>query len=373
MRWARTPGGTPAGPRSATPSRGSASTGRGGGRGRAPGCRARGRRARPIARRDRRRDRPGGTPAGAGSPAASAPSATTSSSAWAPATGPACSIARSSSTSDSWEGDASAAGAVSEQGASSAALVTSARRARAPRDRRVRGPRRRAGSGDSGDGAVPLRDLAPVDDVPPRVDVVGALVLVLQVVRVLPDVDADQRRLAGRERRVLVRRADDRQPAAVVDQPGPAGAELVDAGLLDLRLEVVERAEGGVDRLAQGAVGLTAAVGAHRLPEQRVVVVAAAVVADGAALLVGHLAQVGEHLLDRRAVERGPGERRVRLVHVRLVVLVVMEAHRVRVDVRLERLVGVGERRNFVGHGGGSPWGSGPWVLSPACCGPGIG
>ena len=41
-----------------------------------------------------------------------------------------------------------------------------------------------------------LRDLRPVHDVPPRVDVVRAAVLVLQVVGVLPDVDAEQRRLA---------------------------------------------------------------------------------------------------------------------------------------------------------------------------------
>src|SRR5262245_39089231 len=35
-------------------------------------------------------------------------------------------------------------------------------------------------------------DLAPVDDVPERVQVVGALVLVLEVVGVLPDVDAEE-------------------------------------------------------------------------------------------------------------------------------------------------------------------------------------
>ena len=54
----------------------------------------------------------------------------------------------------------------------------------------------------------------PVDDVPPRVDVVRALVLVLEVVRVLPDVDAEQRRRARRDRVVLVGGADDREPAS---------------------------------------------------------------------------------------------------------------------------------------------------------------
>jgi len=45
-------------------------------------------------------------------------------------------------------------------------------------------------------GREPLGDLVPVDYVPPRVDVVGTAVLVLQVVGVLPHVDAQQRRAA---------------------------------------------------------------------------------------------------------------------------------------------------------------------------------
>src|SRR5918992_1708282 len=81
------------------------------------------------------------------------------------------------------------------------------------------------------DGRVPLSDLRPVDGVPPRVDVVGAPVLVFEVVRVLPDVDAEEGRLAVRDGVVLVGRGDHGEPRAVVDQPGPAGAELVDAGV----------------------------------------------------------------------------------------------------------------------------------------------
>src|SRR3954468_11626530 len=42
---------------------------------------------------------------------------------------------------------------------------------------------------------VALGDLVPVDDVPPRLEVVGTLVLVLEVVGVLPDVVAQQRHL----------------------------------------------------------------------------------------------------------------------------------------------------------------------------------
>src|SRR5438094_10300009 len=49
-----------------------------------------------------------------------------------------------------------------------------------------------------------LVDRCPVDGVPPGRDVVGALVLVLQVVRVLPHVHAEDRHTAGADRVVLV-------------------------------------------------------------------------------------------------------------------------------------------------------------------------
>src|SRR4051794_8446737 len=91
--------------------------------------------------------------------------------------------------------------------------------------------------GALGDSLVALGDLGPVHGVEPGVDVVGPLVLILQVVRVLPHVDADQRRLALGDRVVLVGAADDGEAGAVVHEPGPARAELVDPGLLHLRLE----------------------------------------------------------------------------------------------------------------------------------------
>src|SRR5271165_20353 len=131
---------------------------------------------------------------------------------------------------------------------------------------------------ESADRREALCDGVPVDDVPPRVDVVGATVLVLQVVGVLPHVDAQQRGLAGREGRVLVGRSEYRETRSVVDQPGPARAELVDARRLQRGLEVGERAECGLDSARQGAARGAAAAGAHALPEERVVVVAAGVV-----------------------------------------------------------------------------------------------
>src|ERR1700691_912996 len=74
-------------------------------------------------------------------------------------------------------------------------------------------------------GGVARGDGRPVHDVPPRVEVVGAAVLVLEVVGVLPDVDAEQRDLAGGDRVVLVGAADHGEAVGVEHEPGPAGAE----------------------------------------------------------------------------------------------------------------------------------------------------
>src|SRR5450759_2327262 len=80
----------------------------------------------------------------------------------------------------------------------------------------------------------------PVHDVPPRRDVIGPAVLILQVVRMLPDVDAEDDLLAFHQRTVLVRGALDDELAALIDHPGPAAAEASGAGLADSLLERVE-------------------------------------------------------------------------------------------------------------------------------------
>src|SRR5688500_11969266 len=79
----------------------------------------------------------------------------------------------------------------------------------------------------------PFRHLAPVHDVPPRRHVVRTPVLVLEAVRVLPDIQPEQdavRVLPVHDRVVLVRRARDAQPAPLVHQPHPAGAEAARGG-----------------------------------------------------------------------------------------------------------------------------------------------
>src|SRR5205807_9032280 len=86
----------------------------------------------------------------------------------------------------------------------------------------------------------PLLDLVPVDRVPPRVDVIRAAVLVLEIVGVLPHVEADDRELAFHQRAVLVGGRDDVDLARLVlYQPRPARAEASDGGGGKFLLELI--------------------------------------------------------------------------------------------------------------------------------------
>src|ERR1043166_5840232 len=82
----------------------------------------------------------------------------------------------------------------------------------APANRSTRAPlegrparRPKAGSREPRARSEGFVHLTPVHDVPPRPDVIGTTILVLQVVRVLPHVEAEKRRLAVHQRIVLIR------------------------------------------------------------------------------------------------------------------------------------------------------------------------
>src|SRR4051794_21054526 len=93
--------------------------------------------------------------------------------------------------------------------------------------------------------AVVLRDFVPIDHVPPRLDVIGPPVLVIEIVGMLPDIDSEKRGVAFHQRAVLVRgRSHLELSALVLDQPGPAAPETFGARVSELFLERVEAAEG---------------------------------------------------------------------------------------------------------------------------------
>ena len=79
--------------------------------------------------------------------------------------------------------------------------------------------------------------------------------------------------------------------------------------------------------------------------------VAAAVVADGSADGFGYGGEVRDELVDRLGGQLGMIlERVVQVIDVRGMVLVVMDFHRARVDVRFECREGVGKSGKRVGH-----------------------
>src|SRR6476469_6698335 len=148
----------------------------------------------------------------------------------------------------------------------------------------------------------------------------------------------------------MVRGRGTRERRAVVDQPGPARPEALDAVLVERLLELVQAAPEVVDRRAEPAGGSTAAARAHDLPEERMVGMAADVVAHGRPDLLGQRVEHGQHLLDGAVRVLGAGKRLVRVVDVGLVMLVVVEAHRLLVDGRFQRPVVGGKRGNLEGH-----------------------
>jgi hypothetical protein len=141
-------------------------------------------------------------------------------------------------------------------------------------------------------------------------------------------------------------------PSAVTYEPGPAGAEAGGAGLGEVFLELGEAAELRVDRGGELALGGAALARAMTVQKNAWLAVAAGVVADAAADGLGHLAEIGD---ERVHIERR--ERRVVLEEivgvgdVGLVVLAVVDLHRLRVDVRSEGIESVGQFRKFEGHG----------------------
>ena len=72
--------------------------------------------------------------------------------------------------------------------------------------------------------------------------------------------------------------------------------------------------------------------------------VSAAVVGDRLPDILGHAADVSEQFTDRLAQEVGvPGHGLVQIVHVSLVVEIVVNLHRFLIDVRLQRIIIIGQ------------------------------
>ncbi len=157
---------------------------------------------------------------------------------------------------------------------------------------------------------------------------------------------------ACHQRAVLVAAAFHGQLAVLAHhQPGPAAAKARERGLGEGGLEGIEAAQFPVNGLCQFARGSTAAALVHRGhhgPEQAVVGVPAAVVAHGTANAFGQQGQVGDQLLHGLAAVRRVLERGIQVVHIGLMVLGVVDLHGLRIDMGLQRVVGVAQGRQGV-------------------------
>src|ERR1700722_6548605 len=144
---------------------------------------------------------------------------------------------------------------------------------------------------------VHLGDVVPVDEIlEERLEVIGAPVAIVDIIRMLPDVAAEDRSSAVDQRILAVRRLRDGELAVLDREPAPAGAELGDAGLNEIFLELCDRADVGGDLLFQLAGNLVAAAALlHPLPEMNVVVVLSGIVEQAGILAEGAF----DDLLDR--------------------------------------------------------------------------
>ena len=143
----------------------------------------------------------------------------------------------------------------------------------------------------------------PVHRVPPGFEIVGAAVLVVQVIGVLPDVVADRTRLPSISGVSWLGASRSRACRPCVDgDEHPAGAEDARAGGVEVGLQLVEAAEIAVDRGGELAVR-PAAARAHDLPEHGVIGVAAELLRTRGATRAGTSRSLREHVLDRPLAE----------------------------------------------------------------------
>ena len=161
----------------------------------------------------------------------------------------------------------------------------------------------------------------PVDGAPEGIDVRSTVVLVVNVVGVFPNIAGEDglnlfgQRIAG----VVGLHNLQLARVAVLDEPGPAGAEVTDGSLSELLLELFEGTEGGLDFVSDTAGGFTTTGGGHGLPVEGVVPDLGGEVEDGS--LFGH-----DHFFDGLLGEFRVGfSSGVELGDVAGVVLVVVE------------------------------------------------
>src|SRR5437867_6177108 len=116
--------------------------------------------------------------------------------------------------------------------------------------------------------SVILAYRVPVHHVPPGFDVVGTPVLILKIISMLPNIDAENRRVAVHQRAVLVwRRNDFKLSVLILDQPRPAAAKTSRTSGSKFLFEIVEAPECRFDIIGELAFRFAAGIRSHYLPK----------------------------------------------------------------------------------------------------------
>src|SRR5258708_2156239 len=117
-----------------------------------------------------------------------------------------------------------------------------------------------------------LRRKVPVRNVPERFDELRTRVAIVDVIRVFPHVDGQQRLGVGGQRRSgIAGRHDVEGTGSLIHEPRPARTERAGRDLGELFLELVEGTVLGVDRVAECAGRSAATLGRQAVPEERVI------------------------------------------------------------------------------------------------------
>ena len=124
---------------------------------------------------------------------------------------------------------------------------------------------------------------------------------------------------------------------------------MVYPGGLEFFLESIKAAEGLVDCVGNSARGIAALFRAHNLPEHGVVHVSAAIIANDAANVFRQRGQIADQLFRALASQfRVFLNCTVQLGNVSRMVLVMVQVHGLIVNVRLQRVVLIGQRRDLM-------------------------
>lgn len=174
---------------------------------------------------------------------------------------------------------------------------------------------------------------APVDNLLESLEILHSAILILQIVGVFPHVDSEERSASGGKWTVLVGRCFDFEFAVTQGQPGPTATEHFQGDGLKFLLQSVLGSKGAFDGFCEGTGGSVSLLLAETLPQQAMVIMPAAMIADIVADRLRDGIEVFKEILNG---PRGDGgflfNGLVQLGYVSGMMLVVMQFHRFGID-----------------------------------------